>query len=198
MKNINEEALHWVQALAFIVLWLLFSLVTGEHEISWKLLAELPHVVAVYAILAVVFVKWGWRLKFFHPWLVPFPNLQGTWEGEIKSTWVNPETGQSVPPIPSTLTIRQTFSSIACVLRTAESESESTAAQLSEAEGTGVVRLHYTYANRPQAGVRHRSEMHDGAAVLTLTVKQGEPQSLEGPYWTSRRTTGDMKFSRVP
>lgn len=195
MKNINEEALHWVQALAFIALWALFALLTGEHEISWKLLADLPHVVAVYAILAVLFVKWGWKLKFFHPWLVPLPNLQGIWEGELKSTWIDPDTQPPIPPIPATLTIRQGFSSIACVLRTAESESESTAAQLTEAEGSGVIRLYYTYANRPQAGVRHRSEMHEGATVLTL--KPGDPLVLEGPYWTSRRTTGDMSFRRV-
>jgi SMODS-associating 2TM, beta-strand rich effector domain len=194
MKNINDEALHWVQALAFIALWIAFALLTGDGRVSWHLLEELPHVVAAYAILALLFVKWGWRWRGFRGWLVPLPDLQGTWEGEIRSTWVDP-TGNTLPPISANLTIRQSFSSIACVLRTAESESESTAAQLSEADGSGVIRLNYTYANRPQAGVRHRSEMHDGASVLVLNP--GQPLTLTGSYWTSRKTTGDMTFRLV-
>jgi hypothetical protein len=193
MKNINEEALRWVQVGLFLLLWVAaLSLSGGGLRITWRALQELPHVVFAYAIVSVIFIKWGWRWRIFRGWLVPFPDLQGTWTGEIKSTWVDPATGQPKPPLKATLAIRQTFSSISCVVTTEESESESTAAQLNEADGSEVIRISYTYINRPRAVVRHRSEIHDGAAVLTL--KRGSPLSLEGQYWTSRKTIGDLLF----
>ena len=29
--------------------------------------------------------RWWWRLKIFHGWVIPLPDLQGTWVGEIRS-----------------------------------------------------------------------------------------------------------------
>jgi len=40
--------------------------------------------------------------------------------------------------------------------------------------------------------VRERSEIHDGAAMLQV-IKTPD-FSLEGEYWTSRKSTGEMKF----
>jgi hypothetical protein len=196
MKNIREEISRFVQFGVFVALWLAIIAITHSRlTIDWEAVKAIPDAITIYVILHLLFVKWGWRLKFLHPWLVPYPDLQGTWEGEVRSTWINPTTGAGVSPIPSKLVIRQTFSSISCVLLTGESQSYSVAAQINEDDDSGVLRLSYAYTNRPRARVRFRSEIHDGAAILT--VKEEKEFVLDGEYWTSRKTTGEMTFTRV-
>ena len=69
------------------------------------------------------------------------PDLQGTWEGELQSTWINPETKQGIPPLKMVLVIRQSFSSVSCTMFTKESESYSRAAQIAVEEGDGCDQL---------------------------------------------------------
>jgi hypothetical protein len=193
MKTINEEMGRWVQVILFAALWLLLLALGGHHEISFAALKEIPHVVVIYTILYLIFIKWGWRWRIFRGWLVALPDLQGTWEGTLKSTWVDPETSKTPEPIRATLVICQTFHEITCSLRTGESSSESSAALLSKRESGDGVRLSYVYTNRPMAQARPRSEMHDGAANLEL-ITHDLKRRLEGQYWTGRKTTGDMNF----
>ncbi|MGY3568714.1 hypothetical protein [Vibrio paucivorans] len=40
---------------------------------------------------------WSW--KIFKGWYVKRPDLRGTWKVELKSNWVNPETGEKAAPI---------------------------------------------------------------------------------------------------
>ncbi len=190
MMNIREEALEWVRVGILVAIWaaVLYISKTGL-AISWDSVKQLPVVVTVYAILSYIFTKWLWRAPLLQGWLVPFPNLQGTWQGEIKSTWRDPKTDQELPPLPVILVIKQSFLSISCAMHTRESESYSTAAQLSRDED-GTLRLSFNYTNRPRATVRDRIAIHDGAAILRIV---GGPRPLlEGEYWTSRRTTGDI------
>jgi hypothetical protein len=62
-----------------------------------------------------------------------FPDLTGTWEGELVSTWTNSARDQAAPPIPVTIWIRQGIFSTSIKLRTRESTSYSTRCLL---EGT--------------------------------------------------------------
>jgi hypothetical protein len=191
MKSVREEALRWVQFLTFAAIWIgLIFLTQREMNITVETIKTIPDAITIYAVLAFFFVKWGWKWRIFRGWLVPFPNLQGTWEGTITSTWKS-TAGQAPAPIPATLVIRHKFSEISCVLYTGESESHSMAAQVNE-DSAGVLRLSYTYTSRPKPSVRDRSEIHDGAAVLT--VGEAPTLSLKGEYWTGRKTTGEMSF----
>ena len=54
-----------------------------------------PKVVSIDLVVIAIFVKWGWKLKVFRGWLVPFPDLNGTWVGNIYSDWINPQTGKN-------------------------------------------------------------------------------------------------------
>jgi hypothetical protein len=191
MRNIKHEILLWVHIVSIVLIWTAILYLTGTGlAINWEALKKLPDVVTVYVILSVLFTKWLWRWRIFKGWLVPFPDLQGTWQGELRSNWKDPRTGNVPPPIPMILVIRQSFVSISCVMYTSESESYSTAAQMDES--TGVVRLNYNYTNRPKATLLDRSTMHDGAASLRVVTT---PQAaLEGPYWTSRCTAGDISL----
>ena len=113
----------------------------------------------------------------------------------MKSTWVNPATDKTLPPIPFTLVIRQSFLTINCSIFTNESSSISYSADILVDKETNRKQLIYHYANKPQASVRNRSEIHDGTAVLDIIG--GKPVEMKGEYWTSRRTTGDIEIKFV-
>lgn len=189
MRNVKEEALLWVNVLSIVIIWTVILYATGTGlVINWEAAKKLPDVVTIYVILLFSFRKWLWRLPIFSGWLVPFPDLQGTWQGELSSRWTDPSTGKPIPRVQLVLVIRQSFSTINCVMYTRESESYSTAARIDDT--TGIVRLNYNYTNRPKATLRDRSTMHDGAASLKI-VSLPET-ALEGEYWTSRCTAGDI------
>lgn len=191
MKNVKHEALLWVQVATLIAIWAFLLYATGTPlRINWEALTKIPDVVTVYFILSFVFTKWGWRWKIFRGWLVPFPDLEGTWGGELRSNWKDPDTGKKLLPVPVILVIRQTFSSVSCSLFTAESDSYSTAAQISSDEDSGALHLNYNYTNRPRALLRDRSTIHDGATRLKII--SAPERSLEGEFWTSRCTAGEI------
>jgi hypothetical protein len=194
MKNIKHEVSVWVQLVTFVGLWvgILYATRTG-FVINLDSVKKLPEVVTAYLVLHFAFTRWAWRWPVFRGWLVPFPDLQGTWSGELKTTWRDPVSGQTLGPIPVTVCIRQTFSSLSVVMFTAESMSYSMAASLSEADDSGLKRLSYTYTNTPRVGVRERSIVHDGAAVLRIV--NGPIRRLEGEYWTNRKSTGDLRLT---
>src|SRR5437867_3405851 len=117
MKNIRDEAIVWAQLVTFIVIWVvILQLSKTTLQINIEAVKKLPDVVTVYMILYFLFTRWGWRLPIFRGWLVPFPDVTGTWEGTLATTWRNPETDEVPPPIAALLVIRHRFDSISCVL----------------------------------------------------------------------------------
>jgi len=196
MKNIRKEILVWIQLVSFVAIWaavLFFS--RTSLKIEWEAIKKLPDVVTIYVLLVLIFTNWAWRLPIFKGWLVPFPDLQGTWKGTLQSTWIDPATSQKIQPKDVMLVIKQTFSNISCVMYTDESNSFSNTAQINQDDDSGIFRLSYNYTNRSKANVRDRSAIHDGAAILKVIT---EPEkSLEGEYWTSRKTTGDISVKFI-
>src|SRR5207253_25048 len=80
MKNIRNKIAVWIQLGFFVVLWAIVLYVSGvELRINWEALRKIPEVIALYSILHLFFTTWAWRLQIFQGWLVPFPDLQGTW-----------------------------------------------------------------------------------------------------------------------
>lgn len=183
----------YVHVATFLAVWVLVLFFSGvEFRISWEALKKIPSAIGVYSLLLLTFTRWAWRWPLFRGWLVPYPDLEGTWTGTLDSTWEGPRPGRDKPPIPITLVIKQSFSSISCVLHSEESSSYSNTAQISQDDNSGMIRLSYNYTNRPKATIRERSEIHDGAAILRI-IKKPSP-ALEGEYWTSRKTTGDVRL----
>ena len=196
MKNIRKEILVWIQLTSFVVIWVAVLFFSGNSlKIGWEAIKKLPDVVTIYVLLVLIFTNWAWRLPIFKGWLVPFPDLQGTWKGTLQSTWIDPATSQKIQPKDVMLVIKQTFSNISCVMYTDESNSFSNTAQINQDDDSGIFRLSYNYINRSKANVRDRSAIHDGAAILKVIT---EPEkSLEGEYWTSRKTTGDISVKFI-
>jgi hypothetical protein len=80
MKNINLKyalfAIIGVSILVFFGLIFVFKI----DEITFiKTIKLLPKVVTIDLILIAIFSSFLWKLRIFKGWLVPFPNLNGTW-----------------------------------------------------------------------------------------------------------------------
>lgn len=87
----------------------LFELVTGDKVSPLKLIAALVFVIGtVFAFIFNQVWRWLWRKLSFLSRAF-FPDLNGVWEGHLKSTWIDPETGKPKGPIRSTITIRQSL-----------------------------------------------------------------------------------------
>lgn len=170
--------LAWVSALDLSLAKDFFSLV--------------PKVVSADLLLIAVFVKWGWKLKMFRGWLVPFPNLNGTWIGHVYSNWIDQDTGQKIAPIPAMLTVKQNFFTSSYVVRTAEMQSDSYVEGFLINEERQQKELTYSYTSKPRVSLAHRSNPHDGACVLSII--EIPKRKLSGRYWTERKTTGEMVF----
>ncbi len=195
MKNINKNLEIWFYIVPFVITWLLIIQITGIAPlVSINALKKIPDAVMYTGIFYFLFTKYFWRLKIFRNWLVPYPNLQGTWKGILKSTWIDPKTKKPPAPIPVIFCIRQDFENIHISMYTKESSSFSGATSFI-LENDNTVSLSYTYSNKSHATVRDRSEIHDGASYLRI-IESTTP-SLEGEYWTSRKTTGDIILKKT-
>lgn len=193
MKNIKQEISIWVQFIIFVLLWGVALIVSGtKFDIPLEVIKKIPNAISYYLIVYFIFSKWAWRFKVFQGWLVPFPDLEGTWKGTLLSTWINLKTGKTPKAIPFSLVIKQTFNTISCAMFTEESISYSNAALISENEESGCKKLSFNYTNKPDATIRDRSEIHDGAAILSIISKPDF--LLEGDYFTSRKSTGTIRL----
>lgn len=87
-----------ILGLAFIVYAIIFLLTQNLDSIDFqKAIMHASTTISINIILWMIFIAWAWKLKIFYPWLVPFPNLSGEWEGTIKSNWKEKE----LEPIPT-------------------------------------------------------------------------------------------------
>lgn len=151
-------------------------------------------VVGVISIVVVLFNKYAWAWPLFRGWYVNRPDLRGTWQVEIRSSWVDPNTGNAVAPIVAYAVVRQTLASLSLRLMTPESRSKLIAHSIEQDED-GLFRLAGIYRNEPRIELQGvRSEIHHGAFSLEV---HGQPvDSLEGHYWTDRETKGAMKLHK--
>jgi hypothetical protein len=175
------------------VVWAVLLLVQGV-ALKPAYLKPYSLVVAAVIICFEAFDRWVWRLGPI-PEMVGCPNLRGTWEGSLKSTWVDPETRLPVEAIRAFLAIRQTYSGITTRLMTGESTSVSLVTSLDRQ--SGVTTLQWTYRNAPRLLLQERSRIHHGAVLLE--AHGAPPRRLAGYYWTDRDTKGEMEFNaRIP
>jgi hypothetical protein len=195
VKNLNKTLFVWLLLATSVCAWIaLVWLRSIDASDVAALLRPLPTVVAVDCVLIGLFTKWAWRWRLFYPWLVPFPDLSGVWEGQLQSSYKDTATGDNTVPIPATLTIRQSFTSISCVMQTEEMRSTSALAEFDLDTEQQRRQLVYVYCSRPKLTVAERSAMHDGAVVFNILGKP--PTQLSGRYWTTRGTVGEIKLER--
>jgi hypothetical protein len=141
----------------------------------------------------LVFDGWVWAWPGIRR-LVNRPDIRGTWEGVIRSSWKYPDgNGLNLGSINAYVVVHQTYTGLRLRLLTRESQSSSiTAALISEPDGTTVFAL---YRNEPKALLRSRSPIHHGG--LILRVGGPPPSVMDGEYWTNRQTIGEVELRRI-
>jgi hypothetical protein len=188
-----------IGGLAIILVWGIegaASLLTGNLPSELKLISLVVTIISsgIAAVAGAVWRKIWKRFPVMGRKL--FPDLTGTWAGELISTWKNPTTGQAIAPIPVTIWIRQGIFSTSIKLRTGESTSYSTRCLLEADPEAGRFRFWYSYDNNPRAECRYRSARHEGVAWLEVDIDT-DPKRLVGCYYTDRKTSGDIEVRRV-
>lgn len=191
MKNLHSKRFALAIFVVFATCFCWVAYRSGKN-VSNLLSALIIAYKTIPLVLMVVgfFVGYAWRWKIFRGWLVPFPDLNGTWQGAIQTTWVNLETGAIPSPIPVILSIKQSFIHISCVMRTAEMTSHSYLADFWLDGDEQVRMLGYSYHSKPLPTVADRSQPHDGTIVFELI--ETPVTKLKGTYWTARKTTGEV------
>lgn len=180
-----------------IVVWLLALWLQGMPVLSANFVKPFGTVVGVITIFVTLFNKYMWSWKVFKGWYVKRPDLRGTWKVELRSSWINPETGEGIAPIYGYAVIRQSLTFLSLRLMTKESRSVLVAHSIEQQEDDDLFKLVGVYRNEPKIELQGaRSEIHHGSFVLEI---HGSPvEELEGHYWTDRETKGGMKlFGRM-
>ncbi len=168
--GLPTDAIHWFQ---------LFARTAGYSA-------------AVTVLLSALFDKWAW--KYIPDWFLGVPKVYGTWKGDLKSHWINPETKEDIHKSvdPYFLSIRQTFSALYIEGFSQESGSASIKASLRKDDGGW--KIVYAYDNEPELSLQGQSRRHRGGAVIKVHGKEGSYRLL-GDYWTDRWTQGKMSFN---
>lgn len=191
MRNVTiKSSLYLLVGISAIV-WVSLAYISGlDLSKIQDFFGLVPKVVSIDLLIIAVFIKWGWKLNIFRGWLVPFPNLNGSWLGFIYSDWKNPDTGEKPPPIPVMLTVNQSFFHISCIMCTGEMESSSYSEGFLIDPDRQIKNIAYSYTSKPRLSLSDRSIPHDGTAVFKIVEKP--KLKLVGRYWTERLTKGEI------
>lgn len=194
------NAIKWKTALCIII-----SVIVGVFCVNWLISDKVFSIqflfdsvgksVSIMGVLSGLFCMHLWKYKIFHNWLVLVPNLSGKWEGYIFSDWIDESTGEPLPPISTTLIIKQNLFKTSCVIKTGESSSHSIVSNFLIDEENQVLKLVYIYQNEPKQNIQDRSRMHYGSTVLNIYIRK-DSCVLDGYYWTNRNTSGQLNFTR--
>lgn len=190
MRNLNLKPFLFALIGFSGFIWFIVAMLSDlDMRSFFQFMRPIPKVVTADLILIGFFMKWGWRLKFLQGWLVPFPNLNGTWQGSLQTNWKDKD-GSTSGPIPVILTIKQSFGHLSCVMRTAEMESRSYLEGFYIDKERQIRQLCYSYTSKPKVSLRDRSTPHDGTILFSII---GAPvNKLSGEYWTQRQTNGSV------
>ncbi|GJM17594.1 MAG: hypothetical protein DHS20C13_29210 [Thermodesulfobacteriota bacterium] len=191
MHNVTFKNSLWLLVIISAVAWFSLAYFNGLNLSKVKdFFGLVPKVASIDLLIIAVFVKWGWKLNIFKKWLVPFPNLNGSWVGFIYSDWRNPATCEKPSPIPVMLTVNQSFFHISCMMRTSEMESFSYSEGFLIDPDRQIKNITYSYTCKPRLSLNVRSIPHDGTVLFRITEKP--KQKLVGKYWTERLTKGEI------
>lgn len=197
---LTMNVIKWKNVL-YIVLCLsaitsIFTWFVGEKVLSIGFVIEcIGNSSTIIGVATPIFCLKLWKYKIFQGWLVLIPDLNGIWQGTIKSNWINSETNQKIAPIETRLYIKQSLFKISCVLKTSESTSRSIVASFVIEPENQVEKLAYIYQNDSSQKFRDKSPIHYGTTSLDI-IKNKDNIKLIGSYWTDRNTSGDLEFNK--
>jgi len=165
-------------------------LISRGVAVSWDLCNCFGTVVAVATAGYFGFERWGWRWKCVQHF-AQMPDLNGTWRVILQSDFIRPGETEPIGPITAFMAVTQTHSTLSMRQMTQESESVLLASKVIRAED-GRYEVAAVYQNTPEQVLRDRSAMHYGAFLLK--VRLDDTVTVDGEYWTGRKTRGQMRF----
>lgn len=174
-KLINKTV--WIAIFLFFIRCLLSFQGLINNFSVYDIFGYAGEAIGITAIIISLYERWLWKYSPFED----IPVLKRSYNGKLISTYDNKERTAKIE-------IKQTLLSVHITLISDESKSKSISASIDDV--LGEKQLTYCYLNTPQANVRKRSEIHYGTAMLCIE----NPDTLNGQYFTDRKTTGDMQF----
>lgn len=173
------------------IVWGLSLWVSGI-KLSWYFIKPYSITLATLTACIWLFDKYLWKICLLNNFLHR-PNLNGTWQVKLKSTYKDPKSGKSNAPIEGFVTIQQTFSSLSIRLMTEQAESFLVASNL-EVKSDGSTYIYGVYQSDPNIHSRSGdSVIHYGSFVYRVLGKP--PIELSGQYWTDRNTSGSIDIT---
>lgn len=176
--------------LAYGLSWLISKFqITFQISLWWL---DTPAVFGFYGILYTLFDRWLWKAQILRTlYLVKVPDLNGTWNGEARSSHQ-----EFAAPHTVTLKIDQTWTELCASLRGQHSDSESVVAAVLFPK-PGEVVLTYQYRNEPRAQALKAMHAHRGTAWLCFR-QDGSEDYLEGEYYSGRgrQNIGSLNLRR--
>jgi hypothetical protein len=197
----NQDNYTRVLVTVGIIFFCLIFLISGVdfNNISFK---EIIRCISSATVLTlffhIAFKKWIWKYEWIpllNPVIVLVPILHGTWKGTLKSNWIDPETGEHVPPTEITAFIRQSFISISVEIHSLKMISKSYIAGIKTDGDTETQELCYSYNSKASADTLESNPWHEGTAKLEIL--SGSNLKLKGSYWTLRKTIGTIEMRRI-
>lgn len=172
-----------------VAVWAAFLWVLGI-ELTWDHAKPYSLTLAVLSSSFWIFDKYLWKRWPFSE-LGGRPDLSGTWQVELHSSYQNPRTGQRRPIVNGYLAVRQTYTTLSIRLMTKEAESFLVASSV-EKQPDGTTYIYGVYQSDPSILLRGIvSEIHYGSFKYKIV---GNPvYELIGHYWTDRHTSGSVK-----
>ena len=159
--------------------------------VPWWL--DTPSVLGFYGIFYLCFDKYVWRWSLLRRFgLVSLPNLNGTWEGTLTSSYDEHDAQH-----PVTIKVSQTWRHMAVRLETTSSLSCSESAALRTQDACRHT-LSYEYFNEPKALATSTMHAHRGTARLTAD-QESSRSVLRGEYYTGRdrQMYGTLRLERA-
>jgi len=178
-----------VLAIVSIVLAWAVHKVLVSYEMSLPWWVESPSVLFFYGFLFFVCDRWLWQ-ALRKAGVIKTPNLNGEWEGLLKSSFDEHATG-----VEAMLRVFQTWTKIKILLKTDKSCSHSETASIIIDAPEGKY-LNYQYLNEPKSSSEKTMSIHRGTARLLFDEKTG---SLDGEYYSGRdrQNIGTLHFERL-
>jgi hypothetical protein len=190
MKDILKKQISFILILYVVsrVLWDLVPVSLLPDSLK-TIINDFIGPAALMSIIFYIFIQIGWKIPIIKT-ITQFlfgtkPNVQGTWQGQLKYEKDGHETEKRVY-----LVIRQPDGySINIWLLTNERISSSEFVDI--ILHGGVQRIYYTYKTEDSPKNKEKNPLHSGFCQLDIGNT-----SLTGIYYTSRKTTGELFFDK--
>lgn len=172
-----------------ILAFLSIGLSLGLNNIISSLNIPFTAHISAFLLFTAFYLSWS-RLFWNHIPKMPIPDLEGEWEGSVKSSYADDE------EYDVDVEITQNLDKIGIKLKTdtSVSHSETGAIQINTNQDDF---LSYTYYNEPKTNAEDSMSPHRGFTRVTIKYENGKPVELEGQYFTDRNRKNTGKITLV-